>query len=177
VISQDLQNPYQTKSLKNSIIKEILSSNDIKINLSPAELIEEALLNKEGVLTSTGALMCDTGKFTGRSPKDRFIVKDKFTKDTVDWGEINQPIDPEYYEQLFAKMKGYLTDKQLYVRDGYAGADKTYRIRVRFINSQAWQNLFCHNMFIRPEGYKLEHFDPQFTVICIPEFLANPKVD
>ena len=177
MISQDLQNPYQTESLKNSTIKEILSSNDVKINLSPSELIEEALFNKEGVLTNAGALMCDTGQFTGRSPKDRFIVKDELTAETIDWGEINQAIAPQYYQQLFDKMKNYLTEKKLYVRDGYAGADKTYRIRVRFINSQAWQNLFCYNMFIRPEEYKLKDFDPQFTVICIPEFLADPNVD
>ena len=146
-------------------------------NLSPAELVEEALKNNEGSLTDTGALMCDTGKFTGRSPKDRFIVKDDKTENTVWWGDVNIPMTEAHFDGLQAKMIKFLEDKKVYVRDAYAGADKTYRLNLRVINTKAWQNLFCYNMFLRPDRYKLESFDPNFTIICVPEFMANPEVD
>ncbi len=146
-------------------------------NLTPPELIEKALTNKEGVLTDTGALMCDTGKFTGRSPKDRFIVKDDVTADTVWWGDINIPFDPVKFDQIKEKMIANLKGKDLYVRDAYAGADKHYRLKLRVINTQAWQNLFCFNMFLRPSRYKLEKFEPNFTIICDPEFKADPEAD
>ena len=146
-------------------------------NLAPSELTEIALQNREGQLCDTGALMCDTGKFTGRSPKDRYIVKDELTKDTVWWGDINIPISPESFDRIHAKMIGYLADKKVYVRDAFAGADKTHRIRLRVINTWAWHNLFCYNMFIRPEEYKLENFIPNFTIINCPEFEADPETD
>ncbi len=146
-------------------------------NLTPAQLVEEAILNNEGSITDTGALMCDTGTFTGRSPKDRFIVEDDKTKNTVWWGDINIPISGEKFDQLHSKMVTFLEDKKVYVRDAYAGADKTYRLNLRVINTLAWQNLFCNNMFLRPEKYKLETFDPNFTIICAPEFEADPAVD
>ncbi len=146
-------------------------------NLSQSELIEESILNNEGHLADTGALTVETGKFTGRAPKDKFVVKDDITKDTVWWGNINQPISPEHFDQIYDKMLGYLEDQKVYVRDMYAGADKTHRLRVRFINTFAWHNLFCFNMFLLPEQYKLESFEPNFTVICCPEFKANPETD
>lgn len=148
-----------------------------KWNLSPAELIEETVKNDEGVLTDTGALMCDTGQFTGRSPKDRFIVEDEKTKDSVWWGNINIAFAPEKFDQLLEKMTKFLEDKDVYVRDAYAGADKTHRLRVRVINTMAWHNLFAYNMFLRPERYKLESFDPNFTILCVPEFKADPALD
>jgi phosphoenolpyruvate carboxykinase (ATP) len=146
-------------------------------NLTPAQLVEEAIINKEGRITDTGALMCDTGKFTGRSPKDRFIVEDSKTKDTVWWGDINIPLSEAKFDALHDKMVKFLEDKKVYVRDAYAGADKTHRLNLRVINTLAWQNLFCNNMFLRPEQYKLENFDPNFTIICAPEFEANPETD
>ncbi len=148
-----------------------------KWNLSPAELIEETVKNGEGVLTDTGALMCDTGQFTGRSPKDRFIVEDEKTKDSVWWGNINIAFAPEKFDQLLEKMTKFLEDKDVYIRDAYAGADKTHRLRVRVINTMAWHNLFAYNMFLRPERYKLESFDPNFTILCVPEFKADPALD
>ncbi len=148
-----------------------------KWNLSPAELIEETVKNGEGVLTDTGALMCDTGQFTGRSPKDRFIVEDEKTKESVWWGNINIAFSPEKFDQLLEKMTKFLEDKDVYVRDAYAGADKTHRLRVRVINTMAWHNLFAYNMFLRPERYKLESFDPNFTILCVPEFKADPALD
>ncbi|MFY0605275.1 MAG: phosphoenolpyruvate carboxykinase (ATP) [Cyclobacteriaceae bacterium] len=146
-------------------------------NLNPAELIEEALKNREGHLTDTGALMCDTGEFTGRSPKDRFIVEDEKTKDHVWWGDINQPISTEHFDKIHDKMIGYMEDKKLYVRDAYAGADKTHRLKLRVVNTLAWHNLFCYNMFITPPDYKLEDFEPNFTILCCPEFEADPETD
>ncbi|MFY0598814.1 MAG: phosphoenolpyruvate carboxykinase (ATP) [Cyclobacteriaceae bacterium] len=146
-------------------------------NLSAAELTEDAVRDGEGHLTDTGALMCDTGKFTGRSPKDRFIVKDDLTKDEVWWGDINIAIEPEQFDRIYNKMIGYLEDKTVYVRDAYAGADKTHRLKLRVINTMAWHNLFCYNMFITPPDYKLQDFDPNFTVICCPDFEADPETD
>jgi phosphoenolpyruvate carboxykinase (ATP) len=146
-------------------------------NLSPSELTEIALQNKEGKLTDTGALMCDTGRFTGRSPKDRFIVKDQITESKVWWGNINIPFSPESFDRLHAKMLGFLADKKVYVRDAYAGADKTHRIKLRVVNTLAWHNLFCYNMFIQPNEYELENFVPNFTIINCPEFMADPETD
>ncbi|HCX22429.1 MAG TPA: phosphoenolpyruvate carboxykinase (ATP) [Cytophagales bacterium] len=146
-------------------------------NLSPSELTEAALQNMEGVLSETGALMCDTGRFTGRSPKDRYIVKDELTAENVWWGDINIPISSENFERLHAKMLGFLADKKVYVRDAYAGADKTHRIKLRVVNTEAWHNLFCYNMFIRPEEYQLKTFEPNFTIINCPGFEADPETD
>ena len=144
-------------------------------NLSPAQLTEASIQNGEGHLTDSGALMCDTGKFTGRSPKDRFLVEDDKTRGTVWWGNINTPISEENFQKIYDQMLEHLSDKKVYVRDAYAGADKTYRLRLRVINTLAWHNLFCYNMFLRPELYKLETFEPNFTIICAPEFEVNPE--
>ncbi|MEN7551191.1 phosphoenolpyruvate carboxykinase (ATP) [Rapidithrix thailandica] len=146
-------------------------------NLSPAELVEESIRNREGTLTNSGALMCDTGKFTGRSPKDRFIVKDEYTADKVWWGDINIPFDPEKFDQLYEKMIDHLVGKKLYIRDACVGADPEYQMKVRVIDTQAWHNLFCYNMFIRPDKSELAEFTPDFTILAIPDFKADPEVD
>ena len=168
---------FGIKSSKKDLSDLSIKVKEVYWNLSQSELIEETLKAGEGVLTSTGALMCDTGKFTGRSPKDRFIVEDEKTKNTVWWGKINQPLSPENFDKLFDKMVKFLEDKKVYVREAYAGADKTHRLRVRVINTMAWHNLFAYNMFLRPEDYKLKDFEPNFTVLCVPEFQADPKTD
>lgn len=155
----------------------IIKTGEVHWNLSPAELIEKSIINQEGSLTSTGALMCDTGKFTGRSPKDRFIVQDSETSENIWWNDINIPFSEENFDKLHKKMVDFLGDKTIYARDAYAGADKTYRLNLRVINTKAWHNLFCYNMFLRPEAYKLKDFKPNFTVICIPEFEADPASD
>lgn len=155
----------------------IKGAKQVMWNLTPAELIEEALANGEGNLTDTGALMCDTGKFTGRSPKDRFIVKDDYTNEDVWWGDINIPFDADKFDSLMQKLVNNLKGKKLYVRDAYAGAYEKYRISLRVVNTQAWHNLFCHNMFIRPAQEDLEGFDPEFTIINDPDFFADPAVD
>jgi len=147
------------------------------VNLSPAELIEHALRNGEGTLTDTGALMVDTGKFTGRSPKDRYIVRDANTADTVWWGDINRPIEPEKFWGLYHKMVAFLADKRVYVRDAYAGAHPDYHLNIRVYNTLAWHNLFCNTMFLRPTPGEQVGFRPEFTILCVPEFKANPAED
>lgn len=146
-------------------------------NLEPAELIEEAVKNGEGVLTDTGALMCETGKFTGRSPKDRFIVKDQNTRDKVWWGNVNISFEPEKFDRLYEKMVAHLSGKKLYVRDTYAGADPDFCLKIRIIDTQAWHNLFCYNMFLRIPSNELENFKPDFILLAVPEFMAQPEKD
>ena len=147
------------------------------LNLTPAELVEYALRNGEGSLTDTGALMADTGEFTGRSPKDRFVVKDENTADSVWWGDINIPFAPDKFEQLHGKMLAYLADKKLYVREAFAGAHPAYRLKLRIVNEQAWHNLFCYNMFLRPAEGEDTSWAPDFSIICAPGFEADPATD
>lgn len=149
----------------------------VYFNLSQAELVEESLSRNESKLTNSGALMADTGKFTGRSPKDRYIVFDEKTSEAVWWGDINIPIEPTKFDSLLHKMKAYLEDKDLFVRDAYAGADSDYRLKLRVINTWAWHNLFCANMFLRPSQEELMNFEHDFTIICAPGFEANPEED
>ncbi len=172
--------------MKNTNLKSIFEGLDelglsnakgVMWNLQPAELISEAVKNGEGVLANNGALMVDTGKFTGRSPKDRFIVKDQFTEDKVWWGDINKPFDADKFDALFNKMIAEANMKKLYVRDAFAGADPAHRMRVRVIDTEASHNLFCYNMFIRPSNEELVDFHPDFTVLAIPDFKANPEID
>lgn len=146
-------------------------------NLLRAELIEHVLTNKEGVLTSTGAVTVDTGKFTGRSPEDKFWVEDETTKNTLWWGSVNHPISKANFDILHGKMIAFVQDKNLYVRDMYACADPEYQISLRVISTTAYHNLFSYNMFIRPEIDELPEIDPEYTVLCVPEFEADPSVD
>ncbi|MBC8082067.1 MAG: phosphoenolpyruvate carboxykinase (ATP), partial [Hymenobacter sp.] len=140
----------------------------VHLNLSPAELVQEALRRAEGVLTDTGALMADTGQFTGRSPKDRFIVRDAGTQDSVWWGDINLPFEAAKFDQLHAKIVAYLADKELYVREAYAGANPDYQLRLRVVNELAWHNLFCHHLFLRPAPGADTSWTPDFSIICAP---------
>ena len=145
-------------------------------NLPPAKLILQTLLIGEGVLTSSGALAISTGKFTGRSPKDRFIVKDEATIGTVDWGEINQPLGPSHFKRLHDDMVMHLRNKSVFVRDAAVGADSTTQIRARVITEKAWANLFVHNMFIRLDEQDILVPSPEWGVICAPSFEADPEI-
>ncbi|PTB96486.1 phosphoenolpyruvate carboxykinase (ATP) [Marivirga lumbricoides] len=155
----------------------IHNARGIQWNLEPAELIEESVTNGDGVLADNGALVCNTGKFTGRSPKDRYIVRDQNTEDKVWWGNINIPFEPEKFDRLYEKMVDFLGGKKLYVRDAAAGADPDHRLRIRVIDTQAWHNLFCYNMFLRLEEEELKDFEPDFTILAVPGFKANPEED
>ncbi|UOQ51907.1 phosphoenolpyruvate carboxykinase (ATP) [Hymenobacter cellulosivorans] len=167
-----------TTSLRNRLQPLGFSqTGEVHLNLTPAELVEHALRRGEGTLTDTGALMADTGKFTGRSPKDRFVVKDANTADSVWWGDINIAFDADKFDQLHTKMVNYLADKELYVREAYAGANPDYQLKLRVVNELAWHNLFCYNMFLRPEEGADTSWLPDFTIICAPGFEADPAVD
>ncbi|MEL6650044.1 MAG: phosphoenolpyruvate carboxykinase (ATP), partial [Bacteroidota bacterium] len=155
----------------------ITNAKGIMWNLSPAELITEAIKNGEGEMTSTGAIMWDTGKFTGRAPKDRYIVDDGMTHESVWWGDINRSFSVEAFDRLYDKVVKSIDHTKLYVRDAYAGADPRYRLKVRIIDTQAIHNLFCYNMFLRPEPSELENFEPDFRILAVPEFMADPEVD
>ena len=150
---------------------------EIKQNLSPELLVEEALFNKEGVLTDTGAFRVVTGKFTGRSPEDRFIVKRESYADKIAWGKVNKSIEPEVFEALYAKVMNYLEGKNVYVFDGLAGADEEYQMQTRIVNEYAHQNLFMHQLLVRPTAEKLEAYAPKMHMVCAPGFKCDPEVD
>jgi phosphoenolpyruvate carboxykinase (ATP) len=146
-------------------------------NLSPAELVEDCIITGEGVLTDTGALAIETGEFTGRSPKDRFIVRDEVTENAVWWGDINIGFSPEKFDALYEKMKAYLNEQDVYVRDAYVCADDRYRMNLRVVTELPWSSLFAYNMFLRPTNQELENFNPEWHIVCIPSFKADPATD
>jgi len=147
-------------------------------NLTPAELVEESIIRGEGVLSDNGALAVDTGKFTGRSPKDRFIVCDERTEKSVWWGDINIKFDPEKFDRLYDRVCAYLQGKTIYVRDSYSCADPKFRMNVRVVTESPWQNLFAHNLFLRPTKEEiLNTTKAEWTILSAPGFLADPEVD
>ncbi|MFZ5352718.1 MAG: phosphoenolpyruvate carboxykinase (ATP) [Bacillota bacterium] len=146
-------------------------------NLSVGKLVEHALKNEGAYLTDTGALSVSTGKYTGRSPSDRFIVDSPSVTEHINWGKINVPIDVKKFDNLYSKITHYLKDKNVYVFDGFVGADKEYRMPIRVINEYAFQNLFAQQVFIKPKAGELENFEPEFTVIAAPGCTADPEKD
>jgi phosphoenolpyruvate carboxykinase (ATP) len=146
-------------------------------NLSLDQLIKAAVARNEGRITSTGALAGDTGKFTGRSPKDKYSVLDDTTRDEVWWGNINQPFEPEKFDALLERVIQHYKGKEIFVRDAYACADPEYKINVRVVNETAYQNLFVHHMFIRPEESELDTIDPEWIILAAPSFMAIPERD
>jgi len=146
-------------------------------NLTAPELVEHTLRKGQGTLADSGALVVSTGEFTGRSPKDKYVVRDAQTENEVWWGNVNNPFDSDKFDQLYRRVLGYLQGKDLYVRDCYAGAAPNHRLKVRVFNEHPWQNLFAHHLFIRPNQEELAGFDPDFTVIAVPGFFADPKLD
>jgi len=171
---------YPIIQLTSSQLLKLGLSETVQIHyqLTPQELTEQTILRGQGVLNNTGALCINTGEFTGRSPQDKFIVKDAITANTVNWNNFNIPIDEMYFHQLKKKMLDYLGKKdELWIRDAYACADSNYRLNIRVVNENAWSNLFAHNMFLRPTEEELEHFEPDWHIIQAPSFLADPAVD
>ncbi|MBI4931885.1 MAG: phosphoenolpyruvate carboxykinase (ATP) [Bacteroidetes bacterium] len=146
-------------------------------NLTPAQLTEETLRLKQGVLTDTKALAVDTGEFTGRSPKDKFTVLDSISKDTIWWGDVNFKFDSQKFDALYNKVVGYLSGKEIYVRDSYACADKNYRLAVRVVTELPWSNLFANNLFLRPAKDELTSFNPEWTILNAPNFRADASAD
>ncbi len=164
-----------TKSI--SLTSYGIHSNRINYQLTPEELHDITVRKGLGQTVNSGALAINTGEFTGRSPKDRFIVKDEITKDDVWWGDINIPFDADKFDKLYDKVVAYLSDKELYVRDNFACADENYKVNIRHINELPWSNMFTYNMFLRPTEKELEDFTPEWTVVNAPGFKANPEVD
>jgi len=146
-------------------------------NLSVEKLVEISVEKNEGMVTSTSSLSVKTGKYTGRSPDDRFIVFDDLTHDKVHWGKVNKQIPTETFEKLSQKMKKFVGGKELFVFDGFVGADPENRLPIRIITDHAWQSLFAHQLFIRPSSDELESHEPELTVMCINDFDAIPEVD
>jgi phosphoenolpyruvate carboxykinase (ATP) len=147
-------------------------------SLGISALYEEAIKRREGVISIDGPLVCSTGQHTGRSPNDRFIVKEPSSDKHVAWGKVNRPIDAAAFEGLEKRMLAYLRGKEIFVQDCWAGADPAYRLPIRIVTEKAWHSLFVRHMFIpeKDPAARLRH-DPQFTVIGVPSFTADPALD
>ncbi len=139
-------------------------------NLSPAELQKITVEQGMGKETNNGTLAVNTGKFTGRSPQDRFLVKDDYTKDRVWWGKINKPISPENFDKLQDEIVKYLSGKEIYARDGYVCADPKYRMNVRTVTQYPWSNFFVNSMFLRPDESELKNFNEDWLILCAPGY-------
>ncbi|MBS1730785.1 MAG: phosphoenolpyruvate carboxykinase (ATP) [Bacteroidetes bacterium] len=160
------------------LIEAGLTNSNIFYQESPETLTRQTVERGQGVLNNTGALCINTGKFTGRSPQDKFTVKDAITENSVNWNNFNLPIDEKYFFQLKSKLLDYLNSKEeVWVRDCAACADEKYQIKIRVINENPWSNLFAYNMFIRPDASSLDQFVPEWTILQAPGFFADPAVD
>ena len=156
----------------------ITNTGKVYRNLEVARLVEESLKRGEGILMNTGALATTTGKYTGRSPKDKFIVDTADIHDKIAWGSVNVAISEDKYQNIKAKMFAYLQNKDLFVFDGFAGADEKYTRKFRIVNELACQNLFIHQLLIRPTAEQLETYgDADFTLVVAPGFHCVPEVD
>ena len=158
-----------------NFLNKIKAKNVYK-NLSPAVLVEEAIKRNEGKLTNKGALLVETGKYTGRSPKDKFIVDSEGVHDKIAWGSVNVPTTRETFEKIRDMIIDYLSDKDVFVFDGFAGADKKYRRKFRIINELASQNLFIHQLLVRPDSEELKNFgEPDWTILVAPGLKLDAK--
>lgn len=160
-----------------SLEKYGIKNAEARWNLNPSTLEEISIEKGMAHRSESGAIAIDTGEFTGRSPKDRFIVYDDLTKDAVWWGDINIKFDADKFDSLHGKIADYLSGKQVYVRDVYACADDRYKLKIRVINELPWSNMFAHNMFLRPSEQELSDFDPDWVIINAPGFMADAEED
>ncbi len=168
------QSAHSSYGLENHGIQNV---NMVYWNLSTPQLIEEAIRRREGRLAHLGPLVVRTGHHTGRSPNDKFIVREPSSEDKVWWGKVNQPMEPEKFNVLHQRLLAYLQGRDIFVQDCFAGADPVYRLPIRIITETAWHNLFAHNMFIQASPEELPQHVPQFTVINAPGFHAIPELD
>lgn len=170
-------------SLQTQIAKTIsledygIKNATVHYQLSPEELHYETIEHGLGQETKSGALAINTGEFTGRSPKDRFIVRDEVTREKVWWGPVNIPFEPGKFDKLHKKMLDYLSHKEIYARDAYACADKDYQLNIRVINEYPWSNMFAYNMFLRPGDKELKNFKEDWLILNAPGFKANAEED
>lgn len=147
-------------------------------NLPDEALYEEIIFRNEGKITKQGPVLVNTGKHSARAANDKFVVKEESTEDKIWWGEYNRPITTEKFNQVLARVQAYCQDEELFVQDCYAGADPEYKMPIRIITEKAWHSLFARNMFLTTENQdELKKFVPEFTVICVPGFILDPRVD
>ncbi len=146
-------------------------------NLSPAELVDHTIRMGEGVLADSGALVIHTGEFTGRSPKDKYVVREGQEASEIWWGDVNHEYSAEHFDRLYLRVRAYMQRRDVYIRDCYACADPKYRLKIRVLTEKPWQSLFAYNMFIRPPKEELKDFVPDFTLIAVPGFYADPVID
>ncbi|MCP8967558.1 phosphoenolpyruvate carboxykinase (ATP) [Ectobacillus ponti] len=159
-------------------LNELLAGGNAQLQLSVPQLVEKVLMRQEGNLTATGAVSVSTGKYTGRSPKDKFIVNETSITDKIDWGSVNQPISEAVFNNLYTKVLEYLKEKEeIFVFKGFAGADHKYRLPIQVVNEFAWHNLFAHQLFIRPSAEELKTHEAAFTIVSAPTFKADPILD
>ncbi|MEN0644491.1 phosphoenolpyruvate carboxykinase (ATP) [Alkalicoccobacillus gibsonii] len=159
-------------------LEGLLSQSTVKYDLSVPSLVSKALQNKEGVLTESGALSVETGTYTGRSPRDKFIVNEDSVESLINWGAVNQPISQETFNALYDKVLTHLAEKEeIFATHGYAGADTTYRLPIRIINEFAWHQLFAKQLFIRSDETPENAWQDAFTIVSAPTFKADPKTD
>ncbi|HKD84921.1 MAG TPA: phosphoenolpyruvate carboxykinase (ATP) [Terriglobales bacterium] len=158
-------------------VSTLLGHKNVHRNLHPPQLVEAALRRGEAELAARGSLVASTGKRTGRSPKDKFVVRDSVTDNKVDWGSVNLAISPDIFDALYERVMEYLQGKELFVQDLYSGADPKYRLPIQVINEYAWHNLFVRQLFIRPTPEELKTHNPEFTILSAPGFRADPKRD
>jgi phosphoenolpyruvate carboxykinase (ATP) len=170
-VSKSIQSSY---GLENHGFSDI---GNVYWNLVTPALYEHALRNREATLAHLGPLVVRTGSHTGRSPNDKFIVKDDMTADKVWWGTVNRPFEPAAFDALHRRMMAYFQGKDVYVQDCYAGADARYRLPVRFVTVYAWHSLFVRTMFLKPSDEERTTHVPEFTVIDAPGFHASPEID
>jgi len=146
-------------------------------NLGAPALVEEAVARGEGELAASGALVTRTGSRTGRSPSDRFFVAHGESERKIDWGKVNQPVEPAVFDRLMERVRDHLEGRELFIVDGYIGADPKYSIRLRVVTELAWHALFAYQLFRRPAPDEIENFDPEFAVLAAPTFEAVPDRD
>jgi phosphoenolpyruvate carboxykinase (ATP) len=154
-----------------------IQGSKVNYQLTSEALQEIVITQGQGIETPSGALAIETGEFTGRSPLDRFIVKDAITQDKVWWGSINIPFESQDFDKLYDRVISYLDKKDIYVRDCFACAEPSCQMKLRVVNEHAWSNMFAYNMFIRPEESQLNDFEPEWTVINAPGFMASADRD
>ncbi len=158
-------------------VAQLLEQDKVHRNLFPAPLAEAALRRGEAELAARGSLVAETGKRTGRSPKDKFTIKDALTENKVAWGSANLPFPPDKFDALYERVLDYLKGKELFVQDLYCGADPKYRLPIQVINEYAWHSLFVRQLFIRPTSEELKAHKPEFTILSAPGFKADPRRD
>lgn len=164
-----MENHLRTLGLEHAVVHH---------NLAPAQLYEEALHREEVRLSADGAVVALTGQHTGRSPNDKYVVRDASNADQIDWGKVNQPYENEKFNALKQRITTWLKGREVFVQDLYVGADPAYRMPIRIITTNAWHSLFARNMFIRPTAEQLAAgYEPAFTVLHVPEFQTDPAID